>query len=164
MRTRVRDNAENNTHAHTRTGQPQTRRYTVTTFGTTIVFENSTHDCYFGVFLCSPELCRRCRAFSRRGAPTAVRRADLLHTVVVRSRDTRRSERFANTDPVAGIARDPRCHRYVRFYHPRDVVPGYSPRTKIRAVSPDSVYWSFHRTVTVSPTRSCRGHSDTAVR
>lgn len=52
-RMRVFDNGKKNTHAHTGRLRCRTiviRRYTVTTFGTTIVFENSTHDCYFGVF------------------------------------------------------------------------------------------------------------------
>lgn len=39
------------------------------TFGTTVVFENSTHDCYFGVFLCSPvvHFYRRARALTSCG-------------------------------------------------------------------------------------------------
>lgn len=46
-------------------------RYMVTIFGTTIVFENSTHDCYFRcVFLCSPVV----HIFSPRSSTTCLSR------------------------------------------------------------------------------------------
>lgn len=52
------------------------RRYTVTIFGTTIVFENSTHDCYFGVFSFVRPSC----IFSRCTLPTTVLRLRIRGT------------------------------------------------------------------------------------